>query len=173
VKYLLKGYPMNRVLILLLSITFVSNIFAKPIDIVIKPKKKVEKQKEQNRQDIKQNGKNMVFLISSGELMKASMGFTLGLSGAKKGYGVTLVLGADSLKYALKEGKQNRFLAKDLTPREILAKALKNGAKIYICYMCAKALNLNESDFIDGVKIVKSNSIFDEIFRENSKVLSF
>lgn len=117
--------------------------------------------------------KKMVIVISSGEIEKAGMGMTLGLSAAKKGANVTIVIGANALKYAQIKGVQHQFLAKKLTHREILKKAIKYGANIQICYMCATALGLTDKDFIEGSKVVKSIKIFNKMYEEGSKVLSF
>jgi len=118
-------------------------------------------------------GKKMVIVISSGEIEKAGMGMTLGLSASKKGANVTIVIGANALKYAQIKGDQHQFLAKKLTHREILQKAIKNGAHVQICYMCATALGLTEKDFIKGSKIVKSLKIFNKMYEDGAKVLSF
>jgi len=118
-------------------------------------------------------GKKLVTVISSGEIEKAGMGMTLGLSAVNKGADVTIVIGANALKYALAKGDQHQFLAKKLTHREILQKAIKNGANVYICYMCAKALGLTEKDFIKGAKIVKSLQIFNKVYEKGVRVLSF
>jgi len=118
-------------------------------------------------------GKKMVILISSGENEKAGMGMTLGLSASKKGANVTIVLGAKALKFALNEGKQEQFLAKKLTHKEILQKAMKYGAHIQICHMCATALGLVEKDFIKDSKIVQSLKIFNKMYEDGAKVLSF
>jgi predicted nucleic acid-binding protein len=55
--------------------------------------------------------KKLLIMISSGELEKAGMGLTLGLSAAKKGISVTYVIGAKALNSAKLSGKQNLFLA--------------------------------------------------------------
>jgi predicted peroxiredoxin len=117
-------------------------------------------------------GKKLVVVVSSGENEKGGMGITLGLSAAKKGADVTIVLGAKALKFALKKSKQEIFQAKQLTHREILKKSLEKGAKVYVCHMCAKALNLTRKDFIEGTQIVKSLKIFNAIY-DNAQVLSF
>lgn len=119
------------------------------------------------------SGKNMMIIISSGEIEKSGMGMTLGLSAAMKGANVTIVIGANALKFAQIKGDQHKFLAKQLTHREILQKAVKNGANVQICYMCAKALGLTDKDFIKGSKVVKSLKIFNKMYEEGTKVLSF
>lgn len=118
-------------------------------------------------------GKKIVIVISSDETEKAGMGIALGLSAAKKGAKTTIVLGAKALKFALLKSEQDFFVAKKMTHREILLKAIENGAEVQVCHMCAKALGLTEKDFIDGAIIVKSLKIFDKIYEHGAKVLSF
>ncbi len=118
-------------------------------------------------------GKKMVIVVSSGVIEKAGMGITLGLSASKKGADVTIVIGAKALKFALKKGEQKQFLPIHLTHKEILQKAVKHGAHIQICGMCAKALGLTGKDFIKGAEVVKSLKIFTKIYEDGTKVLSF
>lgn len=118
-------------------------------------------------------GKKMVIVISSGELEKAGMGMALGLSAAMKGGDVTIVVGAKALSSARLEGKQEVFKPKKMTHREILKEAMKQGAKVQVCYMCAKALGLTSKDFVVGAEVVKSLAIFNKIYEDGTKVLSF
>ena len=46
-------------------------------------------------------GKKLVAVVGSGSIEKAGMGMTLGLSATKKGADVTIVIGANAIKYAL------------------------------------------------------------------------
>jgi len=39
--------------------------------------------------------------------------------------------------------------------------------------MCAKALGLTDKDFIKGSKVVKSLEIFNKMYEDGAKVLSF
>lgn len=52
-----------------------------------------------------------------------------------------------------------------MTHRAILQEAMAHGASVQICFMCAEALGLTEKDFIEGAKIVKSQDIFDKIYK--------
>ncbi len=164
---------MKNILFILLSLfAFNSQSFAKAFDLIVTPNHKEEIVKKETPQK-PLTGKKLLIMISSGELEKAGMGFALGLSAAQKGVAVTYIIGAKALNSAKKEGIQNQFLAKKMTHRQILQEAIKNGAIVQICYMCSKALGLDEKDFIDGAKIVKSKAIFDKLYEENTKVLSF
>jgi len=164
---------MKHILFLLLTVfAFQTNSFAKAFDLIVTPSQKEEPVKKETLSK-PLTGKKLLIMISSGELEKAGMGLTLGLSAAKKGIKVTYVIGAKALNYAKISGKQNLFLAKQMTHRAILQEALAHGASVHICFMCAEALGLKEKDFIEGSKIVKSGEIFDKMYEEGTKVLSF
>lgn len=160
----------NILLILLAIFTLNSHSFA-AFDLIIKPSK--EEPEEVTTPKGELTDKKLLIMISSGELEKAGMGFALGLSAAKKGIKVTYVIGAKALNSAKISGKQNLFLAKQMTHRALLQEAMAHGATVDICFMCAKALGLTEKDFIEGAKIVKSQVIFDTMYEEGTKVLSF
>ncbi len=163
---------MKNILFILLALFALNSTAFAAFDLIVKPSQEEEPIKKSPAKPAL-TGKKLLIMISSEGLEKVGMGMTLGLSASKNGIAVTYIIGANALKYALKEGKQNKFLAKALTPREILQKAIKLGAKVEICYMCAQALGLDENDFIQGAQIVHSKAIFETLFQENSKVLSF
>jgi len=162
----------NTLFLLLALFTLNTQSFAKAFDLIVTPSQEEEPVKVEKKKPTL-NGKKMLIMISSGELEKAGMGLALGLSATKQGIEVTIVLGAKALTSAKLKGKQNLFLAKQMTHREILKKAIENGAHVRICHMCAEALGLGQEDFIEGAKIVKSDKIFEKMYEESTKVLSF
>ena len=119
------------------------------------------------------SGKKLMIVVSSGNLQKAGMGFALALSGVKQGAEVTILIGADALKYALIDGDQNIYFAKSKTPRKLLKDALKSGASIQLCSANTEEMGWDEEDFIKGVKIVISTEIFAKVFADGTKVISF
>lgn len=119
------------------------------------------------------SGKKLVVFVSSGDLQKAGMGFGIALSGAKQGADVTIVVGADAIKYALKDGEQNIYFAKERTPRELLQQAISSGATIQMCSANTEHIGLDEDDFIHGVKVVISTEIFTKVFEDGARVISF
>lgn len=166
----------NILFILTALFAFNSNALAKVFDLVVTPshvETPTVKPKELKVQEKPFLGKKLLIMISSGELEKAGMGFTLGLSAAKKGVAVTYVIGAKALNSVKRKGPQNKFIPKMMTHREILKEAIKHGATVEICYMCAKALGLTNKDFIKGSKIVKSKIIFSKMYEKDMRVLSF
>ncbi len=162
----------NILFILLTLFAFNSASFAKSFDLIVTPSQEEEPIKKESPKKLF-TGKKMLIMISSGELEKAGMGFSLGLSAITNGIEVTYVIGAKALNSAKIVGKQNLFLAKQMTHRDILKEAITHGAQVQISFICAEALGLLEKDFIEGAKIVKSQKIFDKIYEKGIKVLSF
>jgi predicted peroxiredoxin len=119
------------------------------------------------------SGKKLVVFVSNGDLQVAGMGFGIALSAVKQGADVTIVIGANALKYAFKEGDQNIYFAKDRTPRSLLESALKSGAQIQLCSANINEMGLDEDDFIEGVKMVISTEIFAKVYEEGARVISF
>jgi predicted peroxiredoxin len=119
------------------------------------------------------SGKNLVVFVSNGDLQVVGMGFGIALSGVKQGANVTIVIGANAIKYALKEGDQNIYFAKGRTPRDLLKDAIKHGATVQMCSANTEEMNLDEDDFVDGVKTVISTEIFAKVFEKETRVISF
>ena len=119
------------------------------------------------------SGKNLVVFVSNGDLQVAGMGFGIALSGVKQGANVTIVIGANAIQYALKEGEQNIYFAKGRTPRALIQDAIKQGATVQMCSANTDEMNLDEDDFVDGVKTVISTQIFAKVFEKETRVISF
>jgi len=117
--------------------------------------------------------KNLVIFVNSGNLQQAGMVFGIALSGTKQGANVTIVIGADAIKYALKENNQNVYFAKNRTPRALITQAIKSGATVQLCSANTEEMGLDEDDFIEGTTIVISTEIFAKVFEEGTRVISF
>ena len=156
---------MLRKIILIVALLFTSSALAQEPTDKNSSKKSVKKKTLSD--------KKLMIVVSSGELQKAGMGFALALSGVKQGAEVTILIGADALKYALADGDQNIYFAKSRTPRKLLEDALKNGASIQLCSANTEAMGWDEEDFIEGVSIVISTEIFAKVFADGTKVISF
>jgi len=156
---------MLQKIILILALLFTSSALAQ------EPTDKNVSKKSMKKKTL--SGKKLMIVVSSGELQKVGMGFALALSGVKQGAEVTILIGANAIKYALLEGDQNIYFAKNKTPRELLKEALKSGANIQLCSANTEEMGLDEEDFIKGVKIVISTQIFAKVFTDGTKVISF
>lgn len=118
-------------------------------------------------------GKKLVVTVKTGDVTEAGMGLSLAHSAVKKGAQVTVVLGANAAWYPAKKGGQNIFAAKGKTPREMLTAIIKDGGSVYLCSLCAEYLSFTQDDLIDGVEIVKSIKIWNKLFEEDVRRLSF
>ena len=156
---------MLKKIILIITLLFISTAVANESTENNSSKKSLQKKTL--------SGKKLMIVVSSGELQKAGMGFALALSGVKQGAEVTILIGANALKYALVDGDQNVYFAKSRTPRKLLKEALESGATIQLCSANTEAMGWDEEDFIEGVKIVISTEIFAKVFTDGTKVISF
>ena len=95
---------MLRKIILIFALLFTSSALAQ------EPTEKNSNKKSVKKKTL--SDKKLMIVVSSGELQKAGMGFALALSGVKQGAEVTILIGADALKYALTDGDQNIYFAK-------------------------------------------------------------
>ena len=163
---------MKNILFMILSLLALQTSSFAAFDLIVTPSHD-EEPAETVAPKSELSGKKLLIMISSGELEKAGMGLALGLNAAKKGIKVTYIIGAKALNSAKISGKQNLFLATQMTHRAILQEAIAHGAQVQICFMCAEALGLKEKDFIEGSTIVKSQAIFDKIYEDGTKLLSF
>jgi len=163
---------MKNILFILLSLFTLHTTSFAAFDLIVTPSHDDEPAEVVAPKNKLLNNK-LLIMISSGELEKAGMGLALGLNAAKKGIKVTYIIGAKALNSAKIAGKQNLFLATQMTPRAILQEAISDGAQVQICSMSAEAAGLSEKDFIKGAKIVKSDAIFDKIYADGVKLLSF
>lgn len=118
-------------------------------------------------------GKKLVVTVKTGDVTEAGMGLSLAHSAVKKGAQVTVVLGANAAWYPAKKGGQNIFAAKGKTPREMLTAIIKDGGSVYLCSLCAEYQSFTQDDLIDGVEIVKSIKIWNKLFEEDARSLSF
>lgn len=118
-------------------------------------------------------GEKLVITVKTGEVMEAGMGLSLAHSAVKKGAQVTVVLGANAALYPAKKGGQEIFAAKGKTPREMIQAILKDGGTVYLCSLCADFQKFEEKDLIEGVKIVKSIKIWEKLFEDGAKSMSF
>lgn len=118
-------------------------------------------------------GKKLVVFVKTADPTEAGMGLSLAHSAVTKGAKVTVVLGANAAFYPVKKYGQNVFAAKGQTHRDMLKTIIADGGQVYLCGLCAKHHGLKTEDLIDGVKIVKSIKIFEALYEENARSMSF
>jgi predicted peroxiredoxin len=118
-------------------------------------------------------GKKMVVTLASGDLMASGLGTALAWGAAKSGAEVTVIIGANSLKYVTKGGWGPKFPAKKKSIKTILKRMVDTGAEILICGMCAKVNGLSQSDFIDGAIISMPPPILNAMLDPEAKTFEY
>ncbi len=118
-------------------------------------------------------GEKLVVIIKTGDVTEAGMGLALAHSAVKKGAKVTVVLGANGALYPAVKGGQQIFAAKKKTPKEMLTAIMADGGAVYICKTCAVFHGLEKKDFISGIQIAPSLQIFNAMFEDGARVMSY
>lgn len=118
-------------------------------------------------------GEKLVVFIKSDEIRQVGMGLHLARGAAKQGGTVTVIFGADGVKYPLRNGVQDIFGATSETPREIITDIIAAGGKAYVCKLCTTWLDYEEADFIENVSIVDGRKIFQVLFADGAQSLEF
>ncbi|OPX27725.1 MAG: hypothetical protein B1H07_00755 [Campylobacteraceae bacterium 4484_166] len=111
--------------------------------------------------------------VKTKKLMSSGLGTALAWGASKEGAKVTVVIGANSLKYVTKDGWAPKFPAKKKTIKEILKKMVESGADILVCGMCAKVNGLKQSDFIKGAKISMPPPILKAMLDKDAKTFEY
>ncbi len=86
---------------------------------------------------------------------------------------ITVILGAGSLQFALKEGDSPMFAPKKKNMRAVMQDVLDQGSRIYVCSMCAFAQNIKQEQLLEGVTIESGAVIMPLLADPKIKVLSF
>ena len=117
--------------------------------------------------------KRLFISLTSGDFKASGMGAAI--AGAMQDAGVqsTVFIGADSVKWVLKKGKQEAFGPTGKSVRDMLVSLSKKGGKVILCGMCAKYTQTAQKDLIEGVKIVDGNGVYGALFAPNTQTLSF
>jgi predicted peroxiredoxin len=165
---------MKQFIFLLTTLTLLQTLsFAKAFDLIVTPSHDEEPVKNEKQADKPISDKALTIMINSESIQKAGLGYTLAIKAAQEGIDTTIILGTKAIQTALIKGKQNSFIVNELTPRQMLQNAIKDGAKVVVITTHAKALGYSKEEFIEGIKLVNSDEILQMIYKEKSKLLSF
>ncbi len=86
---------------------------------------------------------------------------------------ITVILGAGSLKFALKNGDSPLFPPKKKTMRAVMQDVIDQGSKVYVCSLCAFAQKVKQEDLLEGITIENGGVIMPLLADPKIKVLSF
>ena len=86
---------------------------------------------------------------------------------------VIVILGAGSLKFALKDGDSPMFPPKKKSIRAVMQDVIDQGSKVYVCSLCAFARKVKQEDLLKGITIENGGVIMPLLADPQIKVLSF
>ncbi len=86
---------------------------------------------------------------------------------------IIVILGAGSLKFALKDGDSPLFPPKKKSIRAVMQDVIDQGSKVYVCSLCAFAQKVKQEDLLKGVTIETGGVIMPLLADPKIKVLSF
>ncbi len=95
-----------------------------------------------------------------------TIAFTMGLTAAKKGYDVELVLLSDAVHLAEKGYADKIDIGKPFKAvYDLIPEYLEAGGKIKICTSCMEHNNVKENNLIDGVDMISAEYVVDAIMK--------
>ena len=108
-----------------------------------------------------------VNLLSGTASHRTDMALTFSENVLKRGHPVTIFLNDEGVKVA---AKSNAEAAKG---REALEKLMKGGATVIACPYCMKHYGVKEADLLEGVKVGNPELTQGELFKPNTRTLTW
>lgn len=117
--------------------------------------------------------KHLFITLVSGDFKQSGMGIAIANAMQKAGVLTTVLIGANSVKWVMKKGKQEAFGPTAQPISEMVASLVQRGGRVMLCGMCAKYLEIEPRDIIKGVDIVQGSDLYGALFAPDTQTLSF
>ncbi len=93
-----------------------------------------------------------------------TIAFTMGMTAAKKGYDVELILLSDAVHLASKGYVDKIDIGEPFKPvNELLPEFLEAGGKIKVCSACMEHNGVDENNLVEGSEIINADYVVDAI----------
>lgn len=118
--------------------------------------------------------KKMVIVITQGhDNERSSVAWSIANGALNAGLELTIFLVSNGVDWVRKGAAERaRPNPEDPTIKEMMQKVIDSGSSICVCPPCAKVRNYGAEDLIDGVKIVGSIAIHEQVL-QGAATLSF
>ena len=118
--------------------------------------------------------RKLVVVITNGlDNERSSVAWSIANGGINSGLDVSVFLVSSGVDWVRKGAAERAHLnPEDPTMKDMIQYVIDSGCSIGICPPCAKVRGYEESDFLDGVRIVGSTAIHDPV-KEGAAVLTF
>ncbi len=117
--------------------------------------------------------KKLFISLTSGDFKQSGMGVAIANAMQDAGVETTVFIGANSVRLAMRTGKQEAFGPTGKSVKEMLKALVKKGGTVMVCGMCAKYLEVKKADLVDGVAIISGAEVYGGLFAPNTQTLSF
>ena len=116
---------------------------------------------------------HFVFSITTDEGWTAGSALTQALVAAELGHEVTVLLSVRGIYLAQVKSAQGGFAVTAKSPREMLARLIRDGHAVLVCGVCMVAGGMDMEDLIEGATISGPEATFDALTMPDTVVLSY
>ena len=106
--------------------------------------------------------------LTSDDTHRVTMALTFGKSQLERGHPLTIFLNDKGVVIAAKAQA-----AKYAEQQKTLAELMKAGAMVIVCPMCIKHYGIQETDLLPGVKVGQPDLTGGQLFKDNTKTLTW
>ena len=117
--------------------------------------------------------KRLLVSLSSGDFKSTGSGVAIANAMQDAGVETVVFLNANSVKYALKKGSQEKFGPTQSSVKSMLKAFAKKGGYVAVCGMNAKFQGVRTVDLVKGANIIDGKIAYDALFAPNTQTLSF
>ena len=117
--------------------------------------------------------KKLFISLASGDFKQSGSAVAIANAMQDAGVMTTVFVNANSVKLALKNGKQEKFGPTNTSVREMLISLVKKGGTVMVCGMNAKYQEVKQSDIIKGANIITGAEVYGGLFAPNTQTLSY
>jgi len=119
------------------------------------------------------NTKRLLISLTSGDFRSTGSGVAIANAMQDAGVQTVVFINANSVKYALKDTKVEKFGPTGKSIKDMLAALVKKNATVMVCGMNAKFQGVKDQDLIKGIKIIGGEQVYGAVFAPNTQTLSF
>lgn len=117
--------------------------------------------------------KRLLVSLTSGDFKSTGSGVAIANAMQDAGVKTVIFINANSVKYALKKGNQEKFGPTNASVKDMLKSFANNGGTVAVCGMNAKYQNVTNKDLVKGAVVINGETAYGALFAPNTQTLSF
>lgn len=116
---------------------------------------------------------NYVAAIASDQATNVVMAYAFAKNAQASGHPTTVILGSNSIKFALKDTYQDVIAPLGKTPRGLLLELIERGVSVQVCALCLKVFDIDKSEIISGTGFINGKIASQIVLLPNTQVMTF